>query len=182
MVALSGNGYLPLVTSPTQISFPNQAIGTTSSGYIVTLTNKEPVTLNIASISAPTPFAQTNNCGSALASGASCTVTVTFAPMASQHYSSPLTITDDAATSPQTLPLYGTGYALLYFTPSVISFPSQALGTSRAPSSVNLTIQRASILRASYFSALDPASEKAQAFLEREAGASFLQVRVATIS
>ncbi len=138
-VALSGNGYLPLVTSPTQISFPNQAVGTTSSGYTVALTNKQPVTLNIASISAPTPFAQTNNCGTALASGASCTVTVAFAPTASQHYSSALTITDDAATSPQTVPLYGTGYALVYFTPSVISFPSQAVGTSSTPSSVNLT-------------------------------------------
>jgi Glycosyl hydrolases family 39/Abnormal spindle-like microcephaly-assoc'd, ASPM-SPD-2-Hydin len=138
-VALSGNGYLPLVTSPTQISFPNQATGTTSSGYTVTLTNKQPVTLNIASIAAPSPFAQTNNCGATLASGASCTVTVTFAPTASQHYSSALTITDDAATSPQTVPLNGTGYALVYFTPSVISFPSQAIGTSSAPSSVTLT-------------------------------------------
>ena len=138
-VALSGNGYLPVVTSPTQISFPNQATGTTSSGYSVTLTNKQLVTLNIASIQAPSPFSQTNNCGATLASGASCTVTVTFAPTAAQHYSSNLTITDDAATSPQMVPLYGTGYALVYFTPSVISFPSQAIGTTSAPTSVTLT-------------------------------------------
>ncbi len=83
----------------------------------MTLTNKQPVTLNIASIQAPSPFSQTNNCGSALASGASCTVTVSFAPTASQHYSSNLTITDDAATSPQLVPLFGTGYSLASFTP-----------------------------------------------------------------
>ena len=138
-VALSGNGYLPVVTSPTQISFPNQATGTTSSGYTVTLTNKQPVTLNIANIAAAAPFSQTNNCGTTLASGASCTVTVTFAPTAAQHYSSALTITDDAATSPQTVPLYGTGVSLVFFTPSVIAFPSTAIGTSSAPVSVNLT-------------------------------------------
>ena len=138
-VSLSGNGYLPLLTSPTQISFPNQGIGTTSSGYTVTLTNKQPVTLNVAGIQAPSPFSQTNNCGSTLASGASCTVTVSFAPTAPQHYSSNLTITDDAATSPQMVPLYGTGYALAYFTPSVVSFPSQSIGTTSAPTSVTLT-------------------------------------------
>ena len=138
-VSLTGNGYLPLVTSPTQISFPNQGIGTTSSGYTVTLTNKQPVTLNIAGIQAPSPFSQTNNCGSTLASGASCTVTVSFAPTASQHYSSNLTITDDAATSPQLVPLFGTGYSLASFTPNVISFPSQAIGTTSAPTSVTLT-------------------------------------------
>jgi hypothetical protein len=138
-VSLSGNGYLPLVTSPTQISFPNQPTGTTSPGYTVTLTNKQPVTLNLASIQATSPFSQTNNCGTTLASGASCTVTVMFAPTAVQHYSSNLTITDDAATSPQMVPLYGTGYALVYFTPTVISFPSQAIGTTSAPASVTLT-------------------------------------------
>ena len=131
-VALSGNGYLPLVTAPTQVSFPNQAAGTTSSGYTVTLTNKQPVTLNIAGIQAPSPFSQTNNCGSTLASGASCTVTVKFAPTASQHYSSNLTITDDAATSPQMVPLNGSGFAAVNFTPSVISFPSQAIEIGRA--------------------------------------------------
>ena len=138
-VTLSGNGYLPVVTSPTQISFPNQATGTTSSGYTVMLTNKQPVTLNIANIAAPSPFAQTNNCGTTLASGASCTITVTFSPTTVARYSLALTITDDTATSPQSVPLYGTGYALVYFTPGVISFPSQAIGTSSAPSSVTLT-------------------------------------------
>ena len=65
-------------------------------------------------------------------------MTVTFAPTAAQHYSLNLTITDDAATSPQTVPLYGTGISLVYFTPSVIAFPSQAIGTTSAPTSVTL--------------------------------------------
>ncbi len=155
-VSVSGNGYLPVTTSPTQISFPNQPTNTTSSGYTVTLTNKQPVTLNIASIAAPVPFAQTNNCGPTLASGGSCTVTVTFSPTTSAHYSSALTITDDAATSPQSVPLYGTGYALVYFTPGVISFPSQAIGTSSAPSSVTLTNNQTVALNISGISVAAP--------------------------
>src|ERR1017187_8216785 len=158
-VSLSGNGYLPLLTSPTQVSFPNQAAGTTSSGYTVTLTNKQPVTLNIAGIQAPSPFSQTNNCGSTLASGASCTVTVKFAPTASQHYSSNLTITDDAATSPQMVHLNGSGFAAVNFTPSVISFPSQAIGTTSAPSSVTLTNNQTVPLNISGITAPAPFSQ-----------------------
>lgn len=158
-VALSGNGYLPLVTAPTQISFPNQPTGTTSSGYTVTLTNKQPVTMNIASIQAPAPFAQTNNCGTALASGASCTVTVTFAPTVVAHYSLNLTITDDAATSPQTVPLYGTGYALVYLTPSSITFPNQSMGTSSAASTVTLTNNQTTAVNISSISVAAPFSQ-----------------------
>ena len=158
-VTLAGNGYLPLVASPTQISFPNQATGTTSSGYAVTLINKQPVTLNIASIAAPAPFSQTNNCGTTLASGSSCTVTVTFAPTLAQHYSSNLTITDEAATSPQTVPLNGTGYALVSLNPSVISFPSQAIGTTSAPSNVTLTNNETVTLNISGISVAAPFSQ-----------------------
>ena len=158
-VSLSGNGYLPVVASPTQLSFPNQGTGTTSSAYTVALTNKQPVTLNIASIAVSAPFSQTNNCGSTLAPGAGCTVTVTFSPTALQHYSSILTITDDAATSPQLVPLNGTGFALISFAPAAIAFPGQAIGTTSATTSVTLTNNQAVTLNISSITAPAPFSQ-----------------------
>src|SRR2546426_1128375 len=49
-------------------------------------------------------FAQTHTCGSSLAAGASCTISVTFKPTASGTRSAALSVTDNAAGSPQKVP------------------------------------------------------------------------------
>jgi hypothetical protein len=56
-------------------------------------------------------FADTANCGSTLAAGASCTVTVTFAPQATGTRSASLIVSDNASGSPHTAALSGTGGA-----------------------------------------------------------------------
>jgi len=115
-VALSGTGTttIPVVSlSPTSVSFGNQNVGTTSATAAVVLTDTGTVSLNISNIgftgTNAGDFAQTNNCPSSLAANASCTINVTFTPGATGSRSANLTLTDNAADSPQNVSLSGTG-------------------------------------------------------------------------
>jgi len=111
---LGGGGSLPLVSlSTTSLSFGNVATGSTGSPQPVTLTNIGGAALAISSIAVSGAnsgdFGQTNNCGSAVAAGASCTINVTFSPTTTGNRISSVVITDNAPGSPQTISLSGTG-------------------------------------------------------------------------
>ena len=54
-------------------------------------------------------FAQTNTCGSSVAAGGSCTISVTFTPAAAGARSAAVSITDSATGSPHSIALSGTG-------------------------------------------------------------------------
>src|SRR5262249_8968309 len=95
-VALSGSGIAPVTSlSASSLAFAAQLVHTTSPQQTVTLTNSGDATLNISAISLFGDFSQTNNCGSTVAAGASCTINVTFTPVVSGASSSGLVITDD---------------------------------------------------------------------------------------
>jgi len=115
-IALSGTGVVsgPNATlSPTSLTFPTQLVGTTSPAQSVTLSDYGTATLSISSISIkgadPGDFAQTNNCGSSLAPGASCTMNITFKPKQGGSRTATLSVADNAPGSPQTASLSGTG-------------------------------------------------------------------------
>jgi hypothetical protein len=93
--------------SATSLSFGSRAVGTTSPAQPITLSNYGTATLNITGIAASTNFGQTNNCISPLASGASCTVSVTFTPTGSGTLDGTLSLTDNAPDSPQMVSLSG---------------------------------------------------------------------------
>jgi Bacterial Ig domain/Abnormal spindle-like microcephaly-assoc'd, ASPM-SPD-2-Hydin len=105
------------VTAPTaSLSSTTMDFGTLARGQTatktVTLKNGGTAPLNISNIaiggtSAFTISGQT--CGATLAVGASCNVTVRFAPTAVTAYSGTLTFTDDAAPGTQTVSLTGSG-------------------------------------------------------------------------
>ena len=65
--------------------------------------------MSIARIAASGDFAETNACGASLAAGANCAISVTFTPSTGGTRSGTLTITDNAAGSPHTVTLTGTG-------------------------------------------------------------------------
>jgi hypothetical protein len=65
--------------------------------------------LGIVRIVASGDFAQTNNCGTSLAGGASCTISITFTPTATGDRSGSVTITNDTPGSQHTVSLGGTG-------------------------------------------------------------------------
>src|SRR5439155_19846098 len=108
-----------------------QTLGTTSATQTVTLTNTGGAALRISSITATRDFTQTNNCGSAVASGAHCAINVTFTPAAAGTRTGTLSITDNATGSPQSVSLTGVGNtpAAVRVSPSSVSFGSQTVGT-----------------------------------------------------
>jgi len=97
----------------TTLTFGTLLVGSTSQSQSVTLSNPGNLALNLASIvAAASPgangnFAQTNTCGSSLAPAASCTINLTFSPSAVGNSNGTLTLTDNAANSPQVLSLSG---------------------------------------------------------------------------
>ena len=84
--------------------------GATSAPAPVTVTNPGPNAAAIGSITAGGDFAQTNDCGTVLAVGASCTVEVTFTPTAKGDRGGALSITADAPFSPYVVSLSGVGF------------------------------------------------------------------------
>jgi hypothetical protein len=95
--------------SASSLTFSAQLVGSTSAAQTITLTSSGEAALAITSITASAEFQETNTCGSSVASGASCTISVTFAPTAAGSASGTLTITDNAAGSTQIVALSGTG-------------------------------------------------------------------------
>lgn len=111
-VALSGTGTVVRLM-PTALNFGNQTVGTTSPPKSVTLTNTGSTPLNVTSITVTgtnaSDFVQTNNCGTSVAAHASCTINVTFRPIAKGRRTAAVSISDDGGGSPQTVMLAGTG-------------------------------------------------------------------------
>ena len=115
--------------SPSGVAFGNQNVGTTSASQAVNLSNTGTVALAITSIATSANFAETNTCGSGLATGGSCAINVTFSPPTGGGgpFTGTLTVTDNSngvAGSTQTVSLTGTGTA----TVAGVSPPGLAFG------------------------------------------------------
>jgi Bacterial Ig-like domain (group 3)/FG-GAP-like repeat/Abnormal spindle-like microcephaly-assoc'd, ASPM-SPD-2-Hydin len=137
-VSGTGTGGVPTVTySPTSLTFASRAVGTTSASMGTILTNTSGVSLSITSIAITGTnsgdFGQTNNCGSTVAGGGTCTITVTFSPTAIGLRSASITITDNAGDSPESVPLSGTATqgtpVITWATPAAITYGTALSGT-----------------------------------------------------
>src|ERR1700683_985214 len=98
--------------SPTSLNFGNQTVGIASVRQSVSLTNTGNVALAITSITVSLSngsSSQTNNCGTSLAAGASCTVSLTWTPSSIGNMTGSLSFADNAPGSPQTVSLSGVG-------------------------------------------------------------------------
>lgn len=100
--------------SPASLSFGTVGISVTSSSQTATLTNSGNGPLSISSIAIagthPADFVITSNtCGAKLLAGTSCAVNVAFSPTAAGSRSASLAFYTDAAGSPHTVGLSGTG-------------------------------------------------------------------------
>ena len=134
-------GLLPSAQlAPASVDFGSQVVGTTSVSQPITLTNLGSTTLTISAITTSGDFSNTDNCGSALAGNASCTINVAFTPTASGTRNGSLTVTDSAGNSPQTASLTGTGSGpAASLQPSSLSFGGQPINTTSSPKSVTLS-------------------------------------------
>ena len=145
MINLSGTGLGATASlSASSLTFPSQLVGTTSSSQQITLQNTGNTALSITSItlggSNPGDFSLSQTCGNSVAAGSNCTLTVTFTPTARGARSATVSIVDNAADSPQTISLTGTGTApTADISPSSLTFPGQFVGTTGLPQNITLT-------------------------------------------
>lgn len=130
-----------LTFSPTSLKFPRQTIGTTSPAKTVTATNSFPLPVTVKKVTTSGDFAQTNTCPvppAQLATGATCTASVTFTPTATGTRTGRLTFIDGAPVSPQGVTLIGASTDISLST-EALRFTHQVVGTASAAQTVTLT-------------------------------------------
>ena len=141
-----------LTVSPASLSFGTQSVGITSGTQTVTLTNAGSSLLNLTGIaitgSNSTNFGfyaerrerRARMPSGTLIAGASCTISVDFDPQADGPVSATLSISDNAAGSPQTVALTGTGGTSgISFSPTSLKFAVQTVGAASAAQTVTFT-------------------------------------------
>jgi hypothetical protein len=130
------------------VTFASQTVGTTSAAQTVKLTNSGKASLSITSIALTggeaDDFVLTNGCGSSLAAGASCTMSISFKPASSGTKKEAITVTDNASGSPQSVSLTGTGSAAgsspaVTLSPTSETFSNQTVGATSGARTVKLT-------------------------------------------
>jgi Domain of unknown function (DUF1929)/Glyoxal oxidase N-terminus len=98
---------------PTSLAFGNQLHNTSSAPQTLTLTNTDTVALPINSISLggtnPSQFSQSNNCGTSIAIGASCTIHVIFTPARTGIRTAKLKVAMGGGAGSKSSTLTGTG-------------------------------------------------------------------------
>jgi len=142
LVPVAGTAIQPKATlSTTSLQFSAQVLGATSAPQTITITNDGSDILFITKVTITGDFAQTNSCEFAFGinAGSLCTISVTFTPTAAGTRSGTITITDNAAGSPQSVALAGGGNTFaLAPAPSSSTMETVAAGT---PASFNLQVQ-----------------------------------------
>ena len=140
----SGSAQPVAALSMGTLDFGAEGVGLTTSKQ-VKLNSGGSVPLTITSIGIGglnvTEFTQTNDCGSTLVAGATCTIAIQFAPAAIGGKDAALQIFDNAPGSPQIVHLSGTGAVLtnlISVSPQNLSFGAQNIGTSSAPQIVTV--------------------------------------------
>ena len=177
-VPLTGTTPAAVALSPSSLTFSSQAIGTTSAAQTVTLTNTGGTSLSTSSIATSQPFAETNNCPVSLVGGASCSISVTFTPHASGIASGAVTISDNAAGSPQSVTLTGTTPAIASLSPSSLTFPATVIG-STATQTVTLTNKGGANMNITNLTYANPFSVSSENCLGTLAGGASCQITVA---
>ncbi|MGD1101618.1 MAG: FG-GAP-like repeat-containing protein, partial [Terriglobia bacterium] len=144
-VALTGTGAAPMASlSASNLTFVGQMVGTFSSAQSVSLSNPGNAVLTIvgATLTGPNSadFSMQNGCGGSLNPGQSCGMSVIFSPAAAGTRNAVVTITTDAAGSPQVVAVTGTGTApVASVSPSSVSFASQMVGSASSNQSLTLS-------------------------------------------
>ena len=99
----------PPTVTPGSLSYGYVNVGSSSAAKTVTVSNPGQSPLTISSITTSGAFSQTNNCGSSIAAGGSCTVSVTFSPTAGGSQTGELAIANSATSTPIGAGLSGIG-------------------------------------------------------------------------
>lgn len=106
----------PVSATPGALDFGNQPVGGQTVPQTVTIANNTGNAVNfraatVTGTNADDFVPTTNGCTAALAPQVSCSIALAFAPKASGQRTATLSVSDDAANSPQTVTLAGVGGA-----------------------------------------------------------------------
>jgi hypothetical protein len=139
-VTLNGTGAAPVMGTLSLSPFGTVDVGSTSTPKNLTVTNSGNWPMRITGLSFSganaTDFATstvaTPEAPITVAAGGTTTISVTFTPLAAGTRSASLVIADNAAGSPHSVALSGTGNPVPIFSvnPSALAFPDTILGTS----------------------------------------------------
>jgi uncharacterized repeat protein (TIGR01451 family) len=130
------------VSPSSPFDFGNEPVGQTSTAQLFTVQNTGNADLHMSGASASGDFAiSSDTCtATAVAPGGTCTISVTFTPTQTGSRAGTLTISDDAADSPQLVSLTGTGtQPALSLSTTSLAFGGQAVGTTSPAKSVTIT-------------------------------------------
>jgi hypothetical protein len=132
----------PVTLSPNGLYYAPLNVGQTSAAQTVTLTNLQSVPLNIASIVPTGNYTESDNCvaNSPIPANGTCTISVTFKPVASGILTGQVTVTDDAPGGFQVVNMTGTGAApAVTLAPTSLKFSGVLAGSTSAAKAVTLT-------------------------------------------
>jgi Cep192 domain 4/Beta-propeller repeat/HYDIN/CFA65/VesB-like, Ig-like domain len=123
---------------PTSLSFGSHEIASSSSPLVATLSNSGTSALTIGSITITgldiSDYSLTDTCGTSLAAGAKCDISVTFTPTAAATRYGILTVMDAATNSPQLVKLTGIGTtSSMTLSVASLTFGNQLVATSSVP-------------------------------------------------
>ncbi|MEV0456599.1 ThuA domain-containing protein [Catellatospora methionotrophica] len=117
-----------LQVTPGSLAFGSANVGTTTAAQTVTVSNPGTAAASISAVTVSGQYTQTNTCGSSLAAGASCTVSVRFAPTSAGAQNGTLSVANATTAQPLTVSLTGTG---------VSSTTNLAIGAAMSASTAN---------------------------------------------
>jgi hypothetical protein len=145
-VALSGKGLgTPVFSSvPASLDFGKQNVGSTSSPQTITISNTGTddlviTALTLGGVSAAEYAVDPIALPLTIAAQASNTVALRFKPLGTGARAASLRITSNAAGSPHTVDLTGTGTVpILEITPTSLAFGTRAVGTTSSSSVITL--------------------------------------------
>src|SRR5579862_8679060 len=107
-----------ITLSSTSRFFGSVAVGGTSASSNVRVRNTSTSAVSLTVAPATGDFTQTNTCGSSLAGGAACVITVTFTPTTTGKRTGSITVTDSVDANAQTISLQGTGVSPVTISPT----------------------------------------------------------------
>ena len=139
-VVVTGSAVGSVTLTPAAISFPTTTVGAKSSAVSATLSNTGSSAVTISAAPAftgtnPTSFLETTTCGSSLGAGASCTISIVFAPQSAGTLTATLVVKDTAGNGQQTISLSGAGAGgsgTVSLSPASLAFPSTTVGSLSA--------------------------------------------------
>jgi Abnormal spindle-like microcephaly-assoc'd, ASPM-SPD-2-Hydin len=133
--------------SSATLNFGDQSVNTTSPTQVVHVTNNQTTPVTITSVQGAKVFSQWNNCITTLAPSASCSVRVLFSPTSAGPATGSVTITDNAANSPQKVALKGVGVLpALSLSPIEVVFATETVGSTSASQTITITNNNATAL------------------------------------